>query len=208
MKDFAKRLFDMVLSTAGIVLLAPVAAAISLVLFLDMREFIFFIQERPGKRGNIFRMVKFKTMRTRHDEKGSLLPDEDRLSILGKIIRSTSLDEIPELWNVLRGDMSIVGPRPLLPVYLSRYSPEQSRRHEVKPGITGWAQVNGRNVISWEKKLAYDSWYVDHWDLCLDLKIILMTVFNVIRMEGLNKPGYVSMEEFMGNTSSSNGGKE
>ena len=159
----------------------------------------FFTQERPGQYGKIFKVIKFKTMTDERDENGDLLPDEKRLTKIGKFIRSTSVDELPQLFNVLKGDMSLIGPRPLLPQYLLLYSKEQARRHEVRPGITGWAQVNGRNAISWTKKFELDVWYVDHCSFLLDLKIIFLTVKKVFVREGISSDTSVTMEPFTGN---------
>jgi lipopolysaccharide/colanic/teichoic acid biosynthesis glycosyltransferase len=160
---------------------------------------IFFKQIRPGLRGNPFLIYKFRTMLDLRDENGNLLPDEKRLTKIGKFLRNTSLDELPELWNVLKGDMSLVGPRPLLMEYLGRYTPEQARRHNVKPGITGWAQINGRNAISWDEKFKLDVWYVDNWNIFLDLKIIFITLIKVIKREGISAEGHATMPEFKGN---------
>lgn len=160
---------------------------------------LFFTQERPGQYGKIFKVIKFKTMTDERDENGDLLPDEKRLTKIGKFIRSTSVDELPQLFNVLKGDMSLIGPRPLLPQYLPLYSKEQARRHEVRPGITGWAQVNGRNAISWTKKFELDVWYVDHCSFLLDLKIIFLTVKKVFVREGISSDTSVTMEPFTGN---------
>lgn len=159
----------------------------------------FFVQERPGKESRIFKVIKFKTMTDEKDPEGNLLPDEKRLTKVGKFVRSTSLDELPQLFNVLKGDMSLIGPRPLLPQYLSVYTKEQSRRHDVRPGITGWAQVNGRNDITWKRKLELDVWYVDHLSFALDIKILLMTVKKVIVREGVSKEGMATTELFDGN---------
>jgi len=159
----------------------------------------FFTQERPGQYGKIFKVIKFKTMTDERDENGDLLPDEKRLTKIGKFIRSTSVDELPQLFNVLKGDMSLIGPRPLLPQYLPLYSKEQARRHEVRPGITGWAQVNGRNAISWTKKFELDVWYVDHCSFLLDLKIIFLTVKKVFVREGISSDTSATMEPFIGN---------
>jgi lipopolysaccharide/colanic/teichoic acid biosynthesis glycosyltransferase len=167
-------------------------------LFLVNNGKVFFLQERPGCRAKSFKIIKFKTMRDAFDEKGIPLPDKDRLTKIGKFIRSVSLDELLQLINVLKGDMSLVGPRPLLMQYLERYNTEQARRHEVKPGITGWAQVNGRNAISWEEKFLYDVEYVDKQSFILDIKIIWMTFLNVIQRKGISADGHVTMEEFMG----------
>lgn len=161
---------------------------------------VIFSQERPGLHGKIFKCYKFRSMTNAVDESGSLLPDELRLTQYGKFLRKTSLDELPQLWNVLKGDMSFVGPRPLLVSYLDRYSPEQARRHEALPGITGWAQVNGRNAITWEEKFKYDVWYVDNWSLWLDLKILFLTISKVIKREGISQLNHVTMEEFRGSS--------
>jgi lipopolysaccharide/colanic/teichoic acid biosynthesis glycosyltransferase len=160
---------------------------------------VFFRQSRPGYRGEIFQVYKFRTMTDARDEAGDLLPDAERLTPLGRSLRASSLDELPELFNVVRGEMSWVGPRPLLVQYLERYSSEQMRRHDVLPGITGWAQINGRNALTWEDKFRLDVWYVDHWSFGLDVKILLQTIWKVIRREGISQPGHVSAEEFMGN---------
>ena len=157
-----------------------------------------FKQERPGHKGSIFTILKFRSMRDMHDESGNLLPDDKRMTKLGKFLRSYSLDEFPELFNILKGDMSLVGPRPLLVEYLDRYTPEQARRHDVLPGITGWAQVNGRNALTWEDKFALDVWYVEHWSLGLDIKILFMTLWKVIKKEGVSHPGNATMVKFMG----------
>jgi hypothetical protein len=160
---------------------------------------IFFIQERPGKNGRLFRVIKFKTMTDERDAAGNLLPDAERLTKIGRFVRSTSIDELPQLINVLKGDMALIGPRPLLSKYLPLYSKEQARRHELRPGITGWAQVNGRNAISWSKKFELDVWYVDHCSLLLDLRIILLTMKKVFAREGINSENDVTMEDFNGN---------
>ena len=194
-----KRLIDISISTIGLIILSPLLLAISILSKFKYKGAIFFKQARPGKKGAIFYLCKFRTMKYIKDKHGNLLPDEKRLTKTGIFLRRFSLDELPELWNVLKGDMSLVGPRPLLVEYLDRYTPEQARRHEVKPGITGWAQVNGRNAITWEEKFRYDVWYVDNWILWLDIKIIFMTIINVIKGEGVNQPGHVTMEEFKGN---------
>jgi sugar transferase EpsL len=172
---------------------------ISLVILIQIGRPVLFIQMRPGLNGKPFYMYKFRTMTDETDEQGNLLPDELRLTRLGKFLRSTSLDELPELFNVIKGDMSLVGPRPLLMQYLERYTPEQARRHEVKPGITGWAQINGRNAITWEEKFVLDVWYVDNWSLWLDMKILAMTLVKVFRREGISAEGEATMPEFMGN---------
>ncbi len=167
--------------------------------FVNKGAGAFFVQERPGKRGRIFKVFKFKTMTDEKGADGTLLPDEERLTRAGKFVRSTSLDELPQLFNVLKGDMSLVGPRPLLPQYLTIYTPEQARRHEVRPGITGWAQVNGRNDITWKRKLELDVWYVDHLSLGLDLKILFLTLKKVMIREGVSKEGMATTEFFNGN---------
>ncbi len=159
-----------------------------------------YTQVRPGRHGEPFVLLKFRTMSDKRDEHGNLLEDEKRLSHFGRFLRSTSLDELPELLNVLKGDMSLVGPRPLLLQYLARYTMEQSRRHEVKPGITGWAQINGRNAITWEEKFKLDVWYVDHWSVWLDTKIVAITLWKILKREGISQPGTATMEEFRGHT--------
>lgn len=196
--DFGKRLLDLVLVIPAIILLMPVLALIALLVRLKLGSPILFRQQRPGLHGQPFTIYKFRTMTDARDAQGRLLPDADRLSPLGRFLRSTSLDELPELINVLKGEMSVVGPRPLLMRYLERYTPEQMRRHEVRPGITGWAQVNGRNAITWEERFRLDAWYVDHVSLGLDLKIILMTIWKVLGRENISQPGHVTIEEFKG----------
>ncbi|PWH12191.1 MAG: sugar transferase [Anaerolineae bacterium] len=193
-----KRLFDLFLATLGLVLLSPVLLLIALLVRLYHGSPVLFRQRRPGLKGKPFYIYKFRTMTDARDENGNLLPDSQRLTRLGRFLRASSLDELPELLNVLRGEMSIVGPRPLLMQYLDRYTPEQARRHDVLPGITGWAQVNGRNAISWEEKFRLDVWYVDHWSLWLDLKIILLTLWKVLKREGISQPGHATAEEFLG----------
>jgi len=195
---FIKRIFDLIIALIGLIILAVPFLIIAVILKLTSKDSVFFKQPRPGKNGNIFHLIKFRTMKNRRDEQGNLLPDEERITKIGKFLRKLSLDELPELWNVLRGELSLVGPRPLLVDYLDRYSPEQARRHEVKPGITGWAQVNGRNAITWEEKFKYDVWYIDNWSLKLDIKIIIMTIMKVIKGEGISQPGQATMEEFKG----------
>lgn len=184
---------------ALIILLPLFLAMIILLHFANKGAGVFFTQERPGKHGEIFKIIKFKTMTDECDKDGNLLSDEKRLTKTGKFVRSTSIDELPQLINVLRGDMSLIGPRPLLPQYLSLYSKEQARRHDVRPGITGWAQVNGRNAISWKEKFELDVWYVDHCSLKLDLKIIFITIKKVFVREGINSGASVTMEPFTGN---------
>lgn len=194
-----KRSIDVLTATVGCLLCVPVSAVIALAVFLDIGFPVFFVQTRPGLHSRPFKIIKFRTMREAFDSSGRPLPDCERLTRLGAFLRRTSLDELPELWNVLKGDMSLVGPRPLLMEYLDRYTPEQARRHDVKPGITGWAQVNGRNAISWEEKFALDVWYVDNWSLWLDLKILAMTLVQVLRRTGIHAQGHATMPEFMGN---------
>lgn len=193
-----KRLVDITGALVGIIVFSPVMAFVALLILATMGRPVLFRQERAGKDGKPFTLYKFRTMLELRDEKGELLPDEHRLTPLGRFLRSTSLDELPELWNVLKGDMSLVGPRPLPVRYLERYTKEQARRHEVKPGLTGWAQIHGRNAISWEEKFKYDIWYVDHWNLWLDFKILALTVFKVLRREGISAEGYATMPEFLG----------
>jgi sugar transferase EpsL len=193
-----KRIFDFVLTIPGIILISPFILVIAVILWIRQGTPLIFSQLRPGYRGEIFKIYKFRTMRNTLDKQGNLLPDRDRLTRIGTFLRSTSLDELPELINVLRGEMSLVGPRPLLIQYLPRYSKEQARRHDVLPGMAGWAQVNGRNAISWEEKFRLDVWYVDHWSLWLDIRILAMTFKKVIRREGISAPGEATAREFMG----------
>jgi sugar transferase EpsL len=183
----------------ALILFSPVILIISIFVGTKIGFPILFRQERPGYRGEIFTIYKFRTMQNRLDDLGNPLPDAQRLTRFGRFLRSTSLDELPELINVLKGEMSIVGPRPLLVEYLPRYSPEQFRRHEVLPGITGWAQINGRNAISWQEKFDLDVWYVDNWSLWLDIKTIVLSVVKVLRREGISQPGQATAEPFMGN---------
>ena len=193
-----KRLLDLILSGIGLVVLSPLLLVIGgLILILEGRP-ILFHQQRPGFHGKIFTLYKFRTMRQAFAADGTLLPDNQRVSSLGKLLRATSLDELPELLNVFRGEMSLVGPRPLLVQYLERYTPEQARRHDALPGITGWAQINGRNALSWEDKFQLDVWYVDHQSMALDLKIIFLTAWKVLKREGINEPGQTTATEFMG----------
>jgi lipopolysaccharide/colanic/teichoic acid biosynthesis glycosyltransferase len=175
-----------------------VLAAVAVAIRVRMGSPVLFRQDRPGLQGRPFRLAKFRTMRAAAGPTGRPLPDGERLTALGRFLRASSLDELPQLWNVLAGDLSLVGPRPLLMQYLARYSPEQARRHEVRPGITGWAQVNGRNALSWEEKFALDVWYVDHWSLALDLRILALTALQVLRRSGISREGYATMPEFMG----------
>ena len=197
---FLKRLIDFIVVFGVLVIIWPILLIMTLWLhFANRGAGAFFTQERPGQYGKIFKVIKFKTMTDERDENGDLLPDEKRLTKIGKFIRSTSVDELPQLFNVLKGDMSLIGPRPLLPQYLPLYSKEQARRHEVRPGITGWAQVNGRNAISWNKKFELDVWYVDHCSFLLDLKIIFLTIKKVFVREGISSDTSVTMEPFIGN---------
>jgi lipopolysaccharide/colanic/teichoic acid biosynthesis glycosyltransferase/glycosyltransferase involved in cell wall biosynthesis len=198
-----KRSVDGSVAFVGLVVLSPVLAAAALLIRLKMGGPVLFRQQRPGLHERPFTLLKFRTMLEDRDENGALLPDDLRLTSLGRFLRATSIDELPQLWNVLRGNISLVGPRPLLMSYLSRYSPEQSRRHEVMPGITGWAQINGRNALSWEEKFTLDVWYVDHWSLSLDLKILWLTVRKVLRREGINQHGQATMTEFLGSQTQS-----
>lgn len=199
-KNCFKRMIDCCLAMVAIVVLSPVMAAVAILLAVANKGAgVVFTQTRPGKNGRLFKVMKFKTMTDERDENGNLLPDAQRLTKTGKFIRSTSLDELPQLFNVLKGDMALIGPRPLLPQYLPLYSKEQVRRHDVRPGITGWAQVHGRNAISWKKKFELDVWYVDHCSFWLDLKIILLTVKKVVVREGITKEGQATTEFFNGN---------
>jgi len=199
MYPFVKRCIDIVGAGLGMIVLSPFLVIIAIAVWVRMGRPIIFKQMRPGLNGKPFYMYKFRTMTNEKDEQGNPLSDEQRLTRLGRFLRSTSLDELPELLNVLKGDMSLVGPRPLLMQYLARYTPEQARRHEVQPGITGWAQINGRNAITWEEKFALDVWYVDNWSLWLDMKILAMTVIKVFKREGISAAGEATMTEFKGN---------
>jgi sugar transferase EpsL len=210
MTHSVKKLVDSLGAVLGLVISSPIMIVIAIVIRLSMGSPVLFRQRRPGHREKPFSVLKFRTMREELGSDGNPLPDEERLTRAGSFIRKTSLDELPQFFNVLKGEMSFVGPRPLLMQYLDRYTPEQRRRHEAKPGITGWAQVNGRNVISWEEKFALDVWYVDNRSLWLDFKILLMTVVKVLRREGISQEGQATAEEFMGtetipNSSSSKG---
>jgi len=198
-RHFFKRFFDFSLALLGLIIISPLFLLLWIWLYIANKGAgAFFVQERPGKDEKIFKVIKFKTMNDRRDENGILLPDSERLTTIGRWIRSLSLDEIPQLINVLKGDMSLVGPRPLLVQYLPLYNETQRRRHEVRPGMTGWAQVNGRNAISWQEKFEYDVWYVDHVSLFLDIKILLKTVEKVFKREGINTGTHVTMEPFKG----------
>jgi lipopolysaccharide/colanic/teichoic acid biosynthesis glycosyltransferase len=199
---FFKRAFDFFISSIGFIIISPIFLLLWIWLSIANKGAgAFFFQERPGKNAKIFKVVKFKTMTDERDANGILLPDADRLTKVGKFVRSTSLDEIPQLLNVIKGDMSLIGPRPLLVQYLPLYNETQRRRHEVRPGITGWAQVNGRNAISWEQKFAYDVWYTDNVSLSLDCKILLKTIQKVFVREGINSDSSATMEAFKGNIS-------
>lgn len=197
---FFKRLIDFLVSFTILVIIWPILILVTLWLhFANKGTGAFFFQNRPGKGGKIFAIIKFKTMTDERDEQGGLLPDEKRMTKIGRIVRSTSIDELPQLINVLKGDMALIGPRPLLPQYLSLYNNEQMRRHNVRPGITGWAQVNGRNAISWTRKFELDVWYVDHYSFLLDVKIVYLTIKKVFVREGITSSTSVSMEPFLGN---------
>ncbi len=199
-KRFFKRFFDFIIALVGLFILSPLFLILWIGLSIANKGAgAFFVQERPGKDEKIFKVIKFKTMNDRRDENGILLPDSERLTKIGRWVRSLSLDEIPQLLNVIKGDMSLIGPRPLLVQYLPLYNETQRRRHEVRPGMTGWAQVNGRNAISWQEKFEYDVWYVDHVSLFLDIKILLKTVEKVFKREGINTGTHVTMEPFQGN---------
>lgn len=194
----SKRLLDLVLAVQGLVILSPVLAVIGALLWAAQGQPILFRQVRPGYHGGPFTVFKFRTMRSAQPAGGAPLSDDVRLTAIGRWLRSFSLDELPELWNVVRGEMSLVGPRPLLMQYLARYDPEQARRHDVWPGITGWAQIHGRNALTWEDKFGLDVWYVDHWSFGLDIKILALTLWKVLKREGISQPGQATAEEFMG----------
>lgn len=196
---FFKRLLDLILSLVAIIILSPLYLCISILVRILLGSPILFVQQRPGKDGKIFKLYKFRSMITKKDKEGNLLPDEERLTRFGRYLRASSLDELPEIINILKGDMSIVGPRPLLVKYLNRYNKFQKRRHEVRPGITGLAQVNGRNALSWEKKFQYDVWYVDHVSFFLDVKIILQTIKVVLSRSDISSSTSATMEDFGGN---------
>lgn len=198
-RNFLKRIIDFILSFIGLIALSPIFFIVLILLMVNNQGKPFFFQRRPGKKGKIFKVIKFKTMNDKKDANGELLPDAERLTKVGIFVRKTSLDEIPQLINVLKGDMSLIGPRPLLPEYLPLYNEEQKRRHDVKPGITGWAQVNGRNAISWKKKFEYDVWYVDNISLLLDIKIIFKTIIKVVRSEDINTANQATTIKFTGN---------
>jgi sugar transferase EpsL len=194
----SKRLFDLALTLPGVILISPLLLLLAVLVRLKLGHPVLFTQVRPGYKEKPFPMIKFRSMTDERDVSGAPLPDEQRLTGLGRIMRSYSLDELPEVFNVLRGEMSLVGPRPLLMQYLGRYSPEQRRRHEALPGITGWAQVNGRNILSWEEKFRLDVWYVDHWSIALDIRILWRTLISTFKREGISHPDHVTAPEFMG----------
>lgn len=195
---FGKRLIDVAVAIPALMLLSPVLLLLGALVGFRLGWPVLYRQQRPGLRGQLFTLLKYRTMREARDDRGNLLSDAERLTTLGRFLRNTSLDELPELFNVLKGDMSLVGPRPLLVQYLDRYTPQQARRHEVKPGITGWAQVNGRNALTWERKFELDVWYVAHQSLWLDLKIMILTIWKTVKREGINQPGQATAEEFSG----------
>lgn len=197
--NYLKVWFDFLLASLALLVLSPIFLIILILLSIANSGSPFFTQIRPGKKEKLFRIIKFKTMNDARDANGQLLPDSDRLTPIGSFVRKTSLDEIPQLVNVIKGDMSLIGPRPLLPEYLPLYNEHQKRRHDVKPGITGWAQVNGRNAISWQQKFDYDVWYVDHISLGLDVKILGLTILKVIKKEGISQQGHATIEAFNGN---------
>ena len=199
MYKFFKRLIDIICSLIGLILFSPILLVVALLIRINLGSPVFFTQTRLGKDGKEFKMIKFRTMKDSLDKFGQLLPDEQGLTKFGKILRSTSLDELPELINVLKGDMTLVGPRPLLVEYKELYSERQFRRHEVSPGITGWAQINGRNAISWNERFELDVWYVDNISFLLDMKILVMTILKVIKRDGINEQGQASMSKFTGN---------
>ena len=197
-KIFIKPVFDFFFALMGLIISSPIFLLVTLFLSISNDGKPFFFQNRPGKNGKIFKIIKFKTMNDKKDNSGLLLPDSERLTIIGNFVRKTSLDEIPQLLNVLKGDMSLIGPRPLLTQYLHLYNDFQNRRHEVKPGITGWAQVNGRNAISWDRKFEYDVWYVDHISFLLDFKIFFKTILKVLKSDGINAADAATIEPFDG----------
>jgi undecaprenyl phosphate N,N'-diacetylbacillosamine 1-phosphate transferase len=198
-RNFLKPLLDVLLSVLALVVLSPLFILCIILLFFANSGKPFFLQRRPGKNEKIFTVIKFKTMNDKKDAQGNLLPDEQRLTAIGKFIRKTSLDEMPQLINVVKGDMSLIGPRPLLVEYLPLYNEFEKRRHEVKPGITGWAQVNGRNAISWKQKFEYDIWYIDHLSFIVDIKILFLSVVKILQAKGISSEGFATMERFTGN---------
>lgn len=201
--SLSKRIFDLVLTGLGLIIILPLMLVLPPLVWLFLGAPVLFRQPRPGYKGHPFITYKFRTMTNQTGQDGKLLPDEQRLTPFGRFLRSTSLDDLPQLFNVLRGEMSLVGPRPLLMQYLDRYTPEQMRRHDALPGITGWAQIHGRNSLDWEERFRLDVWYVDHWSFWLDLKILLLTPWKVFKREGIHQPGNVTMEEYKGPPSAS-----
>jgi sugar transferase EpsL len=196
--SLSKRIFDLLATTLSLVLTIPLLLIISLLVWIFLGTPVLFLQQRPGYKGRPFITYKFRTMTNRSGPDGNLLPDSERLTAFGRFLRSTSLDDLPQLWNVLCGEMSLVGPRPLLMSYLERYTPEQMRRHDVLPGITGWAQIHGRNTLDWDEKFRLDVWYVDHLSFWLDIKILFLTPWKVFKREGISQPGQATAEEFKG----------
>ncbi|MEG4519588.1 MULTISPECIES: sugar transferase [unclassified Microcoleus] len=194
-----KSILDRLVAAIALLVFSPAILIVAIAIYIRMGSPIVFTQPRPGKNGEVFQFYKFRTMTSDRDSNGNLLSDEERLTAIGQFLRKTSLDELPQLWNVLKGDMSFVGPRPLMVEYLERYSPEQARRHDVMPGITGWAQINGRNTIFWQQKFKLDVWYVDNWSLWLDLKILFLTVWKVVKKEGISQANHATVEDFTGN---------
>jgi lipopolysaccharide/colanic/teichoic acid biosynthesis glycosyltransferase len=198
-RRIVKKAVDKAVAATGLIVFLPLIVLIAAVLRVTIGSPVLFRQERPGFHGRLFTLVKFRTMSDARSEDGTLLPDERRLTAVGRLLRLSSLDELPQLWNVLKGDLSLVGPRPLLVSYLERYNSEQMRRHDVIPGITGWAQIHGRNAVEWRERFALDLWYVDHWSLWLDLRILTLTIGAVLRRLGISRPGHATMTEFTGN---------
>ena len=199
-----KKIFDFTVALGALAILSPVLGVVAIIVRAQLGAPVLFCQTRPGLQGKPFSILKFRTLTNVRDSQGNLLPDAQRLTRFGRFLRSTSLDELPELFNVLKGDMSLVGPRPLLMEYLPLYTPEQARRHDVRPGITGWAQVNGRNALSWEEKFAMDVWYVDHRSLWLDVKILLLTIWKILKRENITLPGHATMTAFKGSNNNLN----
>jgi len=196
---FSKRAFDLIFASGGLILISPILLVISILVWINIGVPIIFKQKRPGYKEKPFWIYKFRTMSEKRDKQGNLLPDKNRITSFGKFLRTFSLDELPELLNIIRGEMSFVGPRPLLMEYLDRYSETQRKRHEVLPGITGWAQINGRNILTWEDKFRFDIWYIDNWSFWLDIKILVITFWKVIKREGISQPGHATSEKFTGN---------
>jgi lipopolysaccharide/colanic/teichoic acid biosynthesis glycosyltransferase len=196
-----KSILDRLVAAIALILFSPLLLIVAIAIYTRMGSPILFTQQRPGKDGQIFTLYKFRTMTDDRDADGNLLPGEQRLTALGQFLRKTSLDELPQLWNVLKGDMSFIGPRPLLVAYLALYTPEQARRHEIKPGITGWSQINGRNTLSWEERFKLDVWYVEHWNLWVDFKILFITIIKVLNRQGISHPSDALMSDFQGSPS-------